>query len=170
MPTIPGVGVCSLLPEYLRAACELALPYIPGITPGDDCGPGFTKSPAGTCVSVIPGDPTPGVTTPAERSMGQTGLALPMATSVRTLVCPTFADGKKGLLWMNALTGEVVCLPRATNGAGFGLIRKNKPRKKAFISANDVKILRKKDALTKKAKAFAKLTGMTCAPRGQSRK
>lgn len=158
----------------VRFACKTACSVIPGGgDPGQpfmpDCGPGFVRDSSGNCIVAFRQDPTPGVTTPAERSMGQTGLALPMATSVQTLVCPTFADGKKGLLWMNALTGEVVCLPRATNGAGFGLIRKNKPRKKAFISANDIKILRKKDALTKKAKAFAKLTGMTCAPRGRGR-
>jgi len=102
--------------------------------------------------------------------MGATGLALPMKTCVETSICPEFADGKKGILWMNALTGEEVCLPRGSNGSGFGLIRKHKPRKKPFISANDVKILRKKDALTKKAKAFAKLTGQTCAPRGRGRR
>lgn len=134
------------------------------------CGVGFVRDASGNCVQIIPGDATPGGTTPAERSVGATGLALPFAMNVRTLICPTFADGKKGLLWMNALTGEVVCLPRGTNGTGFGLIRKNKPRKKAFISAADVKVLRRKDALTKKAKAFAKLTGQTCIPRGRGRK
>lgn len=166
----------SISNVFLRGACKVACGVIPGDDdlPGDqfmpDCGPGFTRDPnTGNCIIAFGTDPTPGVTTPAERSVGVGGLALPMLVGIPTHICPTFADGKKGILWMNALTGEVICLPRGTNGTGFGLIRKNKPRKKAFISAADIKVLRRKDAIAKKTKALAKLSGMTCAPRGRGR-
>ena len=78
-------------------------------------------------------------------------------------------NGKKGILWMGMQNGVVVCLPTGVNGKPMGLMRKNKPRAKAFISAAQVKGLRKRSTLTKKAKEFAKLTGQTCKPRGRGR-
>jgi hypothetical protein len=90
------------------------------------------------------------------------GMVVPEEVHQTRLECPTFANGKTGILWMSGMTGEVVCLPRGVNGAGFGLIRKNKPRKKAFITAAEKASLSKRDNLAKKAKEFAKLTGQTC--------
>lgn len=108
-----------------------------------------------------PGGGLPGGNGGGFRASGQ-GLARPQRMSISVDVCPIFADGKKGILWMNALTGEVVCLPRATNGRGWGLIRKNKPRAKPFISAAMKKQLGVSAAATAKAKEFAKLTGQVC--------
>jgi len=90
------------------------------------------------------------------------GIVSPSRVSIPTFVCPVFADGKKGILWMVALTGEVVCLPRGTNGRGFGLIRKNKPRAKAFISAADKARLTKVAGTIAKAKSFATMAGFSC--------
>ena len=83
--------------------------------------------------------------------------------------CPVMPNGKKGILWMGMQDGVVVCLPTGVNGKPMGYMRKNKPRRKAFITAAQVKDLRKRDNLTKKAKEFAKLTGQTCKPRGRGR-
>jgi len=91
-----------------------------------------------------------------------TGLTRPRATARTVLECPRFADGKKGILWMNALTGDVLCLPRATNGKGFGLIRKNKPRAKPFISAAEKKLLTKITTVQRRAKSFATSAGFIC--------
>ena len=101
------------------------------------------------------GDPTRGA-----------GLVEPTAVCVETLVCPTFADNKKGVLWMNALTGDVLCLPRGVNGSGFGLVRKNRPRRKAFVTAAEISALRGQARTKKKAKKFASLTGQVCVTRG----
>ncbi|HEU01646.1 MAG TPA: hypothetical protein ENH89_15200 [Aurantimonas coralicida] len=90
----------------------------------------------------------------------------PTAVCIETLVCPTFADNKKGVLWMQAMTGLVVCLPRGVNGSGFGLIRKNRPRRKAFVTAAEISALRGQDRTKKKAKKFAALTGQVCTARG----
>ena len=90
------------------------------------------------------------------------GFVAPVRSSVAVDKCPRFADGATGILWMSALTGEVVCLPRRANGTAFGLIRKNKPRRKPFISAAQKKQL---DAISKvqnKAKAFATAAGFKC--------
>jgi len=95
------------------------------------------------------------------------GMVVPEEVFSARLECPTFANGKTGILWMSAMTGEVVCLPRGVNGAGFGLVRKNKPRKKAYITAAEKASLTKRDGLGKKAREFAKLTGQTCAKRGR---
>lgn len=135
------------------------------------CGPGYERV-AGQCVpSVVPGrspggggfDPTPGVMTPAEKSVagpGATGFQAPFQSAVTHLQCPRFGNGKVGILWMNKWTGQIVCLPRGTNGAGFGLVRKNKPRAKAYITRAQYKRVtdRKKDV--EKAKEFAKATGL----------
>ena len=99
------------------------------------------------------------------RSTG--GMVEPTEVHSARLECPRFANGKTGILWMHVMSGQVVCLPRGVNGTGFGLIRKNKPRKKAFITAAEKASLSKRDALGKKAREFAKLTGQTCAKRGR---
>jgi len=82
------------------------------------------------------------------------------------MVCPKFADNKKGVLWMQAMTGVVVCLPRGVNGSGFGLVRKNRPRRKAFVTAAEISALRGQARTKKKAKKFAALTGQVCTTRG----
>jgi len=99
---------------------------------------------------------------PADRSIGEQGIFLPSRVCVDTFVCPQYADGKKGILWMAPLSGQIVCLPRGVNGKGFGLIRKNKPRAKAYISAAENKMLTKRDSLQNKAKDFAGKAGFTC--------
>lgn len=152
-----GAAGCSRLPQSLQAACLAAAGALTGQSQQQTTG---SNLPA-------PQDPTPGTVTPAEMSVGMTGMVAPYAQEVRRLTCPKFADGKTGILWMNAMTGAVACLPRGVNGGKFGLIRKNKKRPKAYISAADVKMLRKADRLQKKAKDFAKLTGQTCKKRGR---
>ncbi len=157
---------CALLPEGSKAriACEFAQGFLPDKT---DCSPGFEKV-QGICMPIQGNgiDPTPGIDTPAERGPGgATGLAAPSAVCVNTLVCPTFADGKRGILWMNALTGAVVCLPRGTSGRGFGFIRKNKPRAKPPMSAADFRQLKRNKRLAEKAKKLAMDSGFTCKKR-----
>lgn len=88
---------------------------------------------------------------------------VPTRTAVAVDKCPKFADGATGILWMNALTGQVVCLPRRSNGLAFGLIRKNKPRRKPFISAAQKKQLDTTASLQKKAKEFATSAGFKCS-------
>ena len=136
----------------------------PGFQPsagGGGCFPGFTRDPiTGECRFDI--DPGPGTGFPGGNGAAGTGLTRPRATARTVLECPRFADGKTGILWMNALTGDVVCLPRATNGRGFGLIRKNPPRTKPFISAADKKLLTKITSVQKKAKSFATSAGFIC--------
>jgi hypothetical protein len=107
-------------------------------------------------------DPGPGQGLPGGGAGGGTGLNRPQLMARNVLVCPTFADGKKGILWMNALTGDVVCLPRRTSGKGFGLIRKNPPRKKAFITAAEKASLTKMKRIQGRAKKFASDAGFTC--------
>ena len=97
------------------------------------------------------------------------GMVYPIPTERLVQECPRMPNGKKGILWMGMQNGVVVCLPTGVNGKPMGLMRKNKPRAKAFISAAQVKGLRKRSTLTKKAKEFAKLTGQTCKPRGRGR-
>ena len=110
-------------------------------------------------------DPGPGQGFPGGNGAAGGGLNRPRATSRTVLECPTFADGKKGILWMNALTGDVVCLPRRTSGKGFGLIRKNPPRQKPFISAAEKRLLTKISSVQKRAKKFAMDAGFACKKR-----
>lgn len=130
------------------------------------CFPGFKKDPiSGRCVLDL--DPGPGTGLPGGPEPEGVGLAQPQVVCIETMVCPVFADNKKGVLWMNALTGLVVCLPRGTNGSGFGLIRKNPPRRKAFVTAAEIKRLQGQATTRKKAKKFAALTGQVCVTRGR---
>lgn len=134
-----------------------------GLAAGDEkfCLPFFSEDPiTGRCVPDF--DPGPGQGAPGGNGAAGTGLNRPRAVSRTVLECPTFADGRKGLLWMNALTGDVVCLPRGTSGRGFGLIRKNRPRRKAFISAAEWSRLQKRSGVEAKAKKFAGKAGFTC--------
>lgn len=153
---------CSNLPTYLQGVCRAAGNALTN-----------TGSPGGG-TQVVPGtDPTPGTTTPAERSMGATGLSAPMLVNRSRLECLPAPNGGRQVLYYAPMTGEQVCLP-AKGGAAFarsmGLIRKWTPRPKPYISAQDVKVLKKADRMTKKAKAFAKLTGQTCHARGRGRR
>ena len=131
-----------------------------------DCGLFRSRDRFGNCVLDL--DPGEGTGLPGGANGGaapSAGLTRPRATSRRVLECPTFADGRKGILWMNALTGAVICLPRRTSGKGFGLIRKNPPRQKAFISAADKRQLTKISSVQKKAKKFAMDAGFACKKR-----
>ncbi len=174
-PGDPG-GLCRLLIGPARRACEVAAGIIfgddDGSVPGDPivdpgrgpCPPFMSPSPiTGECV--LDFDPGPGVGLPGGNGATGAGLTRPSSVSRQVLECPRFADGKTGILWMNALTGDVVCLPRRTSGRGFGLIRKNKPRKKAFISAAQKKSLDDIAKVQAKAKKFATDAGFSCKKR-----
>jgi len=151
-------------------------PGSPTFAPGI-CVPPFVRQADGTCRfdldpgagTGFPGGPQEGLPASAVAATSTTGaaagLASPTPTSVTVHKCPRFADGKVGILWMNALSGQLVCLPRATNGRGFGLIRKNHPRRKAFITAAAISNLKKRAGTERKAKDFAKLAGFTCKKR-----
>lgn len=131
---------------------------------GGRCLPFQTRDPiTGECRFDI--DPGAGTGFPGGNGAAGAGLTRPRATARTVLECPQFADGKKGILWMNALTGDVICLPRATNGKGFGLIRKNKPRAKPFISAAEKKLLTKITSVQRRAKSFATSAGFICRDR-----
>ena len=97
---------------------------------------------------------------PFESSGGGATMMNPAVVCRETHVCPTFANGKMGILWFSPMTNQVVCLPRGCNGAGFGLIRKNKPRKKAIITAADGVIMRKAPAIAKKVQKAARSMGL----------
>jgi len=165
--------VCALLPEPWKSYCKAGV-YVGSQLTG--CQTGFHKE-NGMCVpnssTPVPGgsqpgtDATPGGVTPGEASTGATGLYLPMAAQVTRLTCPKYANGKQGILWMAPLTGQVVCLPRGVNGRGFGLIRKNDPRPKPYISHGEAKLLRKRTTLAKKAREFARMTGQSCSKSGR---
>ena len=130
----------------------------------EGCLPFMTPDPiTGECRFDI--DPGPGQGLPGGNGAAGGGLNRPRATSRTVLECPKFADGRKGILWMNALTGDVVCLPRRTSGKGFGLIRKNPPRQKAFISAAEKRLLTKISSVQKRAKKFAMDAGFACKKR-----
>jgi len=146
------------------------VPFAPGFAPGapggapEGCLPFQTRDPiTGECRFDF--DPGPGTGLPGGGAAGGTGLNRPSLENRAVLVCPTFADGKKGILWMNALTGDVICLPRRTSGKGFGLIRKNPPRKKAFISAAEKALLTKMKSVQNRAKKFATDAGFSCKKR-----
>jgi len=135
-----------------------------GLTP-EGCPRPLIRDQSGICV--FPGSPGDISTDP--RGNGISSVAAsgqlsvpPIRSSVMVDKCPRFADGATGILWMNALSGQVVCLPRRANGTAFGLIRKNKPRRKAFISAAQKKQLDSIKSVQTKAKAFATAAGFKC--------
>lgn len=171
----PG-GFCDTFDSFAaRAACKLAAGVADiffdggdadptGIVAEPPCFPGFSRDPiTRQCVFDI--DPGPGTGFPGNGAAAGSGLTRPNQVSRQVLECPRFADGKTGILWMNALTGDVICLPRRTSGRGFGLIRKNKPRKKAFISAAQKKSLDDIKRVQGKAKKFAEDAGFSCKKR-----
>ena len=129
------------------------------------CSPPLIRDQSGICVFPgSPGDISTDVASNGVSSIAASGrLSVPpIRASVMVDKCPKFADGATGILWMNALTGQVVCLPRRANGTAFGLIRKNKPRRKPFISAAQKKQLDAIKSVQGKAKAFATAAGFTC--------
>lgn len=156
---IPGTG-------GIPGDIDLGDPSIPGDffapdVPGGGCLPFFTPDPVtGECRFDI--DPGAGQGLPGGNGAAGGGMTRPSRVNVPTFKCPVFADGKTGILWMDAKTGDVVCLPRRTSGKGFGLIRKNKPRTKPFISAAEHKLLSKISSVQKRAKTFAGKAGFTC--------
>lgn len=133
---------CNLLPPgAARDACLVAATFLPG-------GQRPTFSPEGA---------TPGgfITPP---TIATSNLQAPQLVNRVVHQCPRFVNGV-GILWMNA-AGTVVCLPRGHNGRDLGLMRKNPKRKKAFISAAQIKQLKSVDKTKKKAKKFARLAGL----------
>ena len=155
---------CSHLPSWAQAACNAAGGIITG---SGQPGPGTNNPVPGTT------DPTPGTVTPGEASMGAVGLQAPMLMNVNRLKCPGggvvhyYPNTAQYDATGRMVNATFVCLPRGVSGAKFGLVRKNKPRPKPYISAAEVKALRKIDALTKKAKKFASMTGQTCRKSGR---
>lgn len=144
-----GTAGCNLLPAgAIRDACLAAAGFFlrPGTAPA------------------LP--QLPGAAAPVTGGGG--GLATPTLRSVTRMECPRFANGSKGILWMN-INGQVVCLPRGVNGSGFGLFRKNKKRAKPFISAAQIKELKSVKRTQKKAKKFASLAGLTAHSKGAHR-
>ena len=82
-------------------------------TGAEVCFPPFFRNPVtGECELDI--DPGPGKGFPGGP---QTDLVTPSSVCIETLVCPKFADNNKGVLWMNAMSGVVVCIPRGVNGS-----------------------------------------------------
>jgi len=173
-------GFCAGISNpTLKAACEAGADLSGELFGGDEgdpigiskkglaaegCLPFMTRDPiTGQCRFDI--DPGAGQGFPGGGDAAGGGLNRPRAVSRTVLECPRFADGKTGILWMNALTGDVVCLPRRTSGRGFGLIRKNPPRKKPFISAAQKKSLDRIKSVQDKAKKFAMDAGFSCKKR-----
>lgn len=138
------------------------LRVVPGVLGSGGCNPGMIRDQSGICVSPgSPGDLSTGVS--VGTVAGAPAIPQPSLSTVSVLKCPRFADGNVGILWMMPLTGAVVCLPRGVSGGKWGLRRKNKPRRKAFISAAEKKALDIPAATRKKAKEFAKLAGFKCS-------
>jgi len=149
----------------LDAACRLfgvgcpPGPSGPGINSG--CPPAMSRDPiTGECRFDI--DPGAGTGFPGGGAAAGAGLTRPTQRSISRLECPVFPNGKTGILWMNSVSGDVVCLPRGTNGSGFGLVRKNKPKAKAFLTAAERKAIEVPAALQKKIKALAGKAGFSC--------
>lgn len=163
-----GAAACNLLTGRARELCLAALGVIlpPGPGTGGQ-GVGLTVP----CPPTVPGcpgfDPTPGVATPAEVSVGAPGLQAPFAVQRTHLQCPVFGNGKVGILWMSGLDGTIVCLPRGVNGLQFGLVRKNPPGPKPLFTGGDMKCLRKAERLQKKFRKIDKLFGATAKKRGR---
>jgi len=183
-PSIPGHTVVPGGPGGWGITTTTAPGFLTGIT---GVGTGFGGPQGGPCTWPKSWDPIqgkcridldPGAGTglpfmgpqvePGGFAEGQ-GVVYPNPTERLVQECPTMPNGKKGILWMGMQNGVVVCLPTGVNGKPMGYMRKNKPRRKAFITAAQVAGLRKRSNLTKKAKEFAKLTGQSCKPRGRGR-
>jgi len=155
-PTGPGgFDPCALLSGTARAICEAAGRFIGGGQ--QDPSTGIT----------VP-DPTPGSQTPGEASQGgAVGLQSPFAVQRTVLQCPVFGNGKVGILWMMPLTGQIVCLPRGVSGTAFGLIRKNKPAAKPFLTGGEVKCIKKAQRLSKSFAKKASMFGLVARKRGR---
>jgi len=181
----PGTGganvylgmACQTLPEPYRGYCQTAQSLLTGgggSAGSGSCQQGYVRDPiSGRCLSESGGNGVGGggdaYVSPGEFSVGQRGIRLPMAVDRRTLVCPKFADNKTGILWMDAMTGDVVCLPRGVSGRKFGFVRKNPPRRKAYITAAEKKHLDIHTRVKKKARDFASKAGYTCKSKGSGR-
>lgn len=152
-----GTAGCNLLPPgAIRDACLFAAGFLPA---GGSTSP-ITPSSG----PVIPQRQTGG----APVAIAGAGLQTPTLRQITRMECPRFANGGKGILWMN-ISGQVVCLPRGVNGSGFGLFRKNAKRAKPFISAAQIKELKSVKRTQKKAKKFASLAGLVAHSKGAHR-
>lgn len=138
------------------------IPFIPDPT-GNGCDPGFVSDGMGGCV---PSDPTGPPISPGERGAVASGPALPSRVARNVHVCPKFVDGSTGILYFNPLTNQVVCLPRSMSpkaAMAFGLLRKNKPRAKALVTAADGRLLSKISSIQGKIGTLAaKAEGLGC--------
>jgi len=134
--------------------------------PTDPCGFGFVSDGMGGCV---PTDPTGPPDSPAERGAVADGPALPSRVARDVHVCPKFVDGSTGILYFSPITGQIICLPRSMtskSAMAFGLIRKNKPRAKAPVTAADQKLLSKIASIQGKIGTLAaKADGLSCPPK-----
>jgi len=157
---IPGIGC-------------ITLPF--GPNDGGDpittiCAAGFVRDFAGNCVpSNGTVDVTPEGDTPAERGPLADGPALPGRICRNVHVCPKFLDGSMGILYFSPVGGQLVCLPRSMSpkaAMAFGLIRKNKPRSKALVTAADGRLLSKIGSIQSKIGTLAaKADALGCPPR-----
>ena len=158
---LPGTGAgsggitdaaCALLPSWAQGICRAG---------------GRRLFDPGSGQTVPTTDPTPGTVTPAEASTGASGLMAPMMVQRNRLECPRVPGQPRGIVHVSPFTGEYVCLPKGVSGAAFGLVRKNKPRKKPPFSHAEWKAITGKVSKTdkKKARMLAKATGISCGTR-----
>jgi len=143
------------------------------INPFDDdppsangCNPGFVPDGIGGCVAT---DPTGPPISPTERGAVADGPALPSRVARNVHVCPKFVDGSTGILYFSPLTNQIVCLPRSMSpksALAFGLLRKNKARAKALVTAADGRLLSKISSIQGKIGTLAaKAEGLSCPPK-----
>jgi len=131
------------------------------------CQTGFARDFTGACVPILNGNGDPGTLDPAERGgMAADGPALPSRVARNVHVCPKFVDGSTGILYFSPLTNQIVCLPRSMtskSALAFGLLRKNKPRAKAAVTAADVRLLNKVSSVQNRIGTLAaKADGLSC--------
>jgi len=134
------------------------------------CAVGFELDVFGQCVPISGTDVTPGGDTPVERFGGLAdGPALPSRVPRNVHVCPKFLDGSMGILYFSPVGGQLVCLPRSMSpkaAMAFGLIRKNKPRAKALVTAADGRLLSKIGSIQGKIGTLAaKADALGCPPK-----
>jgi len=141
-------------------------PFADPTDPTGACNPGFALDASGNCVAV---DPTGPPISPTERGAVADGPALPSRVARNVHVCPKFVDGSTGILYFSPISGQIVCLPRSMtskSAMAFGLLRKNRPRAKAAVSAADMKLLSKVTSIQNKIGTLAaKADGLSCPPR-----
>lgn len=145
------------------------IPFIPDPT-GNGCDPGFVSDGMGGCVAT---DPTGPPISPGERGATASGPALPSRVSRAVHVCPKFVDGSMGILYFSPLTDQIVCLPRSMSpkaAMAFGLLRKNKPRAKAIVTAADGRLVAKISSIQSRIANISAKAGLLACPPRQKKK